>query len=395
MESRRQYDELLTRFLANGLTREEEETVQHWLSGDPENQRYFHEFMQTWRLTGAKNTIDYVLNEMDTSDKWKQFKETVIEEKQLPDTTEVLFHPVYEESEAFSETPVRQLRWRKGLVRVAAAAAIVFAIVVIGRLLVNEERPVRVVQQRVKATTAPVIQTLSNTSGKEKEITLPDGSVVILSDKSELNYREPFLERREVVLSGRAHFNITKDSRRPFKVISGDVATTVLGTEFLVTAFEKSDKIFVRLYTGKVVVNAVEKNNKWMKKGAYLAPGQEFIYSYTKGARVRSFRKVAPVVKSDDSIDIVPDNPMIPKNAKVPWFMFNNQLLGEVLDQLAGIYGVQIMYDEKDVRNKYFVGKFNKTDSLDIILKYITEVNGLRFTRTNDAYHIEKQSRMQ
>lgn len=391
MDSRHQYDELLTRFLANGLNREEEEKVQQWLSDDPENQHYFNDLIKAWRLADAKHTIDYVLNEIEPEDKWQQFKLSVIEREALPKTAEVIVSPEEDSEEVMSDVPVRKISRRRGLVRVAVAAAVILSIVMIGRMLRPEERPGNVVENKLrKDTVVPVLQNIANTSGKEKEIKLPDGSLVILADKSSISYRLPFEDLRNVVLDGKAFFSIAKDSKKPFTVTSREVATTVLGTEFLITAFAGADKILVRLFEGKVVVNAVEKNNRWMKQGTFLSPGQEFIYSYTKGVRVWSFRKSPVTAKPSVDDEVIADDPLIPKNARTPWFMFNNQLLADVLEQLSGIYGVQILYKEEDVKNKYFIGKFNRTDSLDIILKYITEVNGLRFTRNENVYHIEK-----
>lgn len=183
MDSRHQYDELLTRYLANGLNGEEEEMVQKWLSDDPENQRYFNDLIKAWRLADAKYTIDYVLNEIEPDDKWQQFRLSVIQKTALPETAEDIVPA--DDNGIVAEAPVRRLSWQTRLMRIAVAAAVVVAIVMIGRILQTEKKPAIIVENKGKADTIlPVVQNIDNTSGKEKEITLPDGSLVILADKS-------------------------------------------------------------------------------------------------------------------------------------------------------------------------------------------------------------------
>jgi transmembrane sensor len=70
--------------------------------------------------------------------------------------------------------------------------------------------------------------------GEQREITLPDGSVVNLDAQTTLrvNY---FAHRREVVLErGQAFFSVMHLSERPFVVLSGPSRATVIGTAFQV-----------------------------------------------------------------------------------------------------------------------------------------------------------------
>ena len=135
----------------------------------------------------------------------------------------------------------------------------------------------------------------TNTTGKEKKLPLPDGSLIVLADKSEVTYEEPFTEKRHITLTGKAWFKVAKDTAHPFTVISGDVATTALGTAFSVTAYKSTDSITIRLYEGKVVVKAASNTVNNLKKGVFLLPGQEFVYD-GENVKVRMFKlkQVAP-----------------------------------------------------------------------------------------------------
>jgi hypothetical protein len=71
--------------------------------------------------------------------------------------------------------------------------------------------------------------------------------------------------------------------------------------------------------------------------------------------------------------------------------MFNNQPLAKVFDQLQDMYNVEIDYTAEEVRNKYFIGKFNRTDSLERILGQIATLNNLKVVKESGKFMIRKQ----
>jgi hypothetical protein len=79
-----------------------------------------------------------------------------------------------------------------------------------------------------------------------------------------------------------------------------------------------------------------------------------------------------------------PDDPSLPKN-KGSWYMFNNQPLSEVFDQLGSMYNVEITYNKKEIANIYFIGSFEKTDSIGKILSKIAITNNLKITKAKEG----------
>lgn len=229
-----------------------------------------------------------------------------------------------------------------------------------------------------------------NTTRIEKKIRLSDGSLIILAGESEITYQEPFVNDRNISLTGKAYFKVRHDETKPFIVTSGDLTTTDLGTEFTVTAFKKDHRIVVRLYEGRVVISAVDKMNKRIKRDIYLQPGQEFVYGGAMSMKVNRFKPsgAAPekILKAEDASD----SPLLPKKVDVPWFMFNNQSLENVLTDLSALYNVEIVYYKNDIRNIYFTGKYNKSESLETILKRIAILNNLTITKKDSAFVISK-----
>jgi transmembrane sensor len=69
-------------------------------------------------------------------------------------------------------------------------------------------------------------------TAESRTIVLDDGSRVRLAPRSALQVAYSAEERRTRLLSGEAFFEVSRDERRPFRVVAGDVVTTVLGTAF-------------------------------------------------------------------------------------------------------------------------------------------------------------------
>ncbi|WP_188133946.1 FecR domain-containing protein [Chitinophaga sp. CF418] len=370
MEDNNQYDELLVRYLFNEETGEERAFVENWLNTSEENQRYFNRLKKVWQLTEIKKDLAYITDEANLEEKWNSLEQSITEE----DTS-------------VKHKPVRML------VAIAIAASVLLVIGLGWKFFINNKRDVPVAQHTEKKTDslAFVVRHEVNTTGREKRIQLADGSLIILANNSEIAYREPFTEKRDITLIGKAYFKVAHDKRRPFTVISGDISTTAVGTEFTVTAFGSSKKVVVRLYEGKVVVKPVDKLNKKMKGDVYLLPGQLFVYDSQAAGKVKSFklnRNVAPEQIINEELSH--DEPSLPENTGGSWYQFNNQLLAEVFDQLSQIFNVPIVYDKKDIQNIYFTAKYNRTDSLENILKEIAILHNLSVTKKDNAFIISK-----
>ena len=120
-------------------------------------------------------------------------------------------------------------------------------------------------------------------------------------------------------------------------------------------------------------------------------PGQAFVYDNGEIAKVKEF-KINGIVAPEQIIkqELPLDNPAIPENTKDSYFMFNNQSLDQVFENLAGLYHVKINFNKNDVKDLYFIGKYNSSDSLETILKRIATLNDLTVIKKDNAYYISK-----
>jgi transmembrane sensor len=222
---------------------------------------------------------------------------------------------------------------------------------------------------------------------------LADSSEVMLDPLSEITWNEPFANnKRDIVLKGRARFNVAKDKTKPFTVISGQLATNALGTQFIVTAFEQDEFITVQLYEGRVVVKGADSLHTKLKKDFYLMPGEELLYSNKQNtASVRRFIEGNTAAKKEVPEErSAADQPSLPVE-KGSWYMFNNQPLAQVFKQLEEMYGVKIEYSSADIERMYFIGKFSKNDSVNTILNQIASLNNLTVSINNNTYVIKNK----
>ncbi|MRG44104.1 DUF4974 domain-containing protein [Chitinophaga sp. SYP-B3965] len=101
----------------------------------------------------------------------------------------------------------------------------------------------------------PVFMAIATGKGEIKQVTLPDGSVVLLNANSRLYYHPDFSSHRQLRLSGEALFTVTHDKSHPFTVLTADsLSTTVLGTQFNINSYDKGDDIQISVLSGKVAV---------------------------------------------------------------------------------------------------------------------------------------------
>jgi transmembrane sensor len=375
-----QLDDLIAKHL-NGTLQEEEKQLLARLLKVPENQLYLaskidEQFFNEDLKDEADDEIGQQL--------FRRIQQSIHENRQSKDAIE----------EDQSEVEVVHISWhqRRAIRWMAVAAASIILIVSFALLWNNQSDEGSIAVQNNKRTDSTIffVRHEINNTGKEKRLQLPDSSLIVLADKSEITYREPFTNSREIALIGKATFKVAKDKTRPFTVKSGAIATTALGTEFTVTAFAKANQITVRLYEGKVVIKPVEKQDWRMKKDFYLSPGQEFVYSEQALAKVRAFRMNKTAKEESMNNEFSRDNPSVPKDDQGSWYMFNNQSLGQVLDQLKALYNVEIVYNKKDIHNIYWTGKYNRSDSLETILKRIGTVHNLTITKKDTAFIITR-----
>ena len=195
--------------------------------------------------------------------------------------------------------------------------------------------------------------TLQVPLGKSAHLTLPDGSEVWLYPDSRLKFPQRFASnKREVVLEGQAYFSVVKNTEQPFVVIANGMQTTVLGTEFVVSAYENTEPT-VALVSGKVEVK------KDMAK-AVLTPGKQ--------ARLNANGHFT--MNNVDTEHYV--------HWRDGYFYFDNATLHDILLAIGRNYNVCVICPNPESLNVRMRFIANRNEPLSNIVQRLNELGGIK-----------------
>ncbi|UTN02723.1 FecR family protein [Flavobacterium bizetiae] len=238
------------------------------------------------------------------------------------------------QEKAFAPKKQKNKWWR----HYAAAAAILLFVLIGSGLYFNNSSLLN------NSTISIAGNTIENTSSIIKSIVLPDSSKVELSPNSKIVYADNFAVNRKVEVSGEAYFKVKKDKQHPFQVICNETTTTVLGTSFTVTGYEKKG-VEVALFEGSVEMSVKDQSKKWI-----LKPGEKFTYG----------NETAVVAEFNRFVD------------------FDDEKLSNVSTYIESNYGYKVMLPE-EYKNQKITVRINKKEELKTILELISEMYNLNF----------------
>ena len=207
------------------------------------------------------------------------------------------------------------------------------------------------------------MQTIS-TLANRMEVTLPDGSQIMLNRYSSLTYPKRFKgDSREVTLNGEGFFNITKNPNKPFIVTAEMMKVQVLGTQFNIEAYANNPDVRTTLIEGSVMVS-IDSTDEQM----ILHPSESAIYN-----------------KKNKTLELAVEDETV---ATVAWqsnsFIFDKQTLQEIVRKLGNSFGVVIEIDNHDLANYRLTAKFNNDESLEEILTLLQTGRGFTFKKINN-----------
>jgi transmembrane sensor len=93
--------------------------------------------------------------------------------------------------------------------------------------------------------------------GHQKSVTLADGSVVQLNTNSQIEVEFSESYRNIKLLQGEVHFEVAKNSQRPFRVYAGGGRVEAVGTAF--TVYLKNQEVDVLVVEGRVAIASLVK----------------------------------------------------------------------------------------------------------------------------------------
>jgi len=196
--------------------------------------------------------------------------------------------------------------------------------------------------------------TISTPRGGQYQVNLPDGTKVWLNALSSLTFPTAFTGNRRLVrLKGEGYFEVAKQEKMPFMVVTDKQAVLVLGTHFNINSYADEEGTKTTLLEGSVNVASVEpqKIPKMMIKVATLKPGQQAVFS---GGSL----KVQPA-NIEEAIAW--------KNGK---FKFSNENIESLMRKVARWYDVDIEYRGK-ISKEGFGGQVSRSRNVSELLEVL------------------------
>ena len=200
-----------------------------------------------------------------------------------------------------------------------------------------------------KITTAPA---------SRSKIKLPDGTDVWLNGNSQLLYsRENFSgQKREVILSGEAFFDVVKNERVPFIIHAGNINITVKGTAFNVKAYPSQKNIETTLLRGLIEITTKQEPDRKI----LVKPNEKIILPAFVENNRSTFRQdngflyTISKLKKDEHNTIAETAWM---NSKLE---FNNESFEELSPKLESWFSIEIHTNDTILRQKRFSGLIEK-----------------------------------
>ena len=222
-----------------------------------------------------------------------------------------------------------------------------------GKVLRNEHGVLFLTQDSVQLQKVGYSE-IRTPRGGEYQVVLPDNSIVWLNADSKLRFPLTFSgKERRVFASGELYFQVAKDSLSPFRIeVEGLYEVEVLGTEFNVRAYSDLPSA-TTLVDGRVLIR--DKGTK-----VVLKPGEQAVKGKHGEVVVREV-DVAPYIAW-----------------KQGYFLFEDERLEDILNELARWYDVNVFFENSSVREERFSVDMPRHESFEEVLRLIEQTRSIQ-----------------
>ncbi len=210
-----------------------------------------------------------------------------------------------------------------------------------------------------------------NVNLKPRTVLLSDGSSVILYQNTKLEVLSDFKqEQRRVKVDGKAYFEIVRDETRPFIVYAKELTTRVLGTSFLISAYDRQN-VTVAVNSGRVSVSQI-------------------IHDTNKNMEVVLEKNEAVALAVDaEFLERIDMNELeIDENYYSDDFEFKDASLVQVFSLIESRYGVEIFYKEDQISSCFLNASLSGIP-LEDKLRLICKGSNLSYSMKNNNIIIE------
>jgi len=229
----------------------------------------------------------------------------------------------------------------------------------------------------------------STTVGQQKSMELPDGSVIQLNTDSQIKvgYNKEYRAIR--IMQGEVHFDVSKNSERPFLVRAGSGTVRAVGTEFSIYLNKKDAAVLVTegqvaLATSDDSVNFEEKK----RDGLVVLPVSDSVTTTFLGAGEAAILKNINAARIADKKEVVrePDIGLDEIGKRLAWregvLHFSGEPLSQVVDELSRYTSITIDIVDPAIA-RIQVGGQVKIGESDSIFESLENNFGIKVTRVS------------
>lgn len=340
--------QLLARFMVGDCTPRERERMEAWAEGDPANRKKLEQFKRIWETSDQKRQV--LQDFFDTDQEWKRLQSRLEQEDEL--------------SDAPTSTPSLEAKRRSASIhsmtqKLARVAAIFLIAGLLGVLAYqNWYQPEPKVQE-------PVLREVNTANAQRVNLTLSDGTRVMLNAGSTLKFPNRFNSKiREVFVKGEAYFNVDRNPHKPFVVHSRGSIIRVLGTSFTVRSYAEENQVRVVVQEGKVSLENQEGSNA----DKALLTANEVGWSPLQGTQIETAQ--------------VEDMELY-MSWRQGYLKFREEPMSNVAKALERRYGVQVSFKDKNISHKTLTA-FLKSRSIRNVLDVISMSLDLTYQLDNN-----------
>lgn len=325
-EEKKHIDELIATYLTEGLDENKLSDLKAWIAASTENEKYLALQREIW-FSAVSREAASIYNKGKA---FETFKERV--------------HSQKEEQKVNRKQFRLSILWRY--------AAVVALIVAVGCLSYWRG------EVNVKDTFADI--SVEAPLGSKTKLYLPDGTLVWLNAGSRMTYSQGFgFDNRKVELEGEGYFEVKRNEKIPFYVMTKDLQLQVLGTKFNFRDYPEDHEVVVSLLEGKVELNNMLKK----EKEAFLAPNERAILNKSNGLMT-----VESVTASNAS------------QWTDGYLFFDEELLPDIVKELERSYNVKIHIANDSLNNFRFYGNFvRREQSIQEVLDALVSTEKIHY----------------
>ncbi|WP_256009028.1 FecR domain-containing protein [Desertivirga xinjiangensis] len=207
-----------------------------------------------------------------------------------------------------------------------------------------------------KQAAAVSFNVIETPNGGQYQVTLPDGTKVWLNAASSLKYPVRFSSNERLVeLSGEGYFEVAKNTKKPFRVASGNQKVEVLGTHFNINSYSDEPAIRTTLTEGAVrVIQTATQESRLLK------PGEQSVLESNRLS-----------VRNADML-----NTLAWKNGE---FIFDDGDFRAVMRNIARWYDIEVVYDPSAPLDFELGGFISRSKNISAVLKLIELTGKVHF----------------